>query len=101
MAITFDEAKRGRTLEERGLNFLDAEAVFSGPVFEFEDERADYGETRIITVGLLAGRMVIVGWTPRGSDCHVFTMRKANDREQARYAGLLRNPRDQERSGQD
>ncbi len=26
--------------------------------------------------------MVIIGWTPRGADRHVFTMRKANDREQ-------------------
>ncbi|KQQ23930.1 hypothetical protein ASF53_05105 [Methylobacterium sp. Leaf123] len=90
MAITFDPAKRDKTLAERGLDFRAAEAVFAGPVFEFEDTRADYGETRIITVGLLRGRMVIVGWTPRGADRHVFSMRKANDREQARYAPLLR-----------
>ncbi|MEH3117027.1 MAG: BrnT family toxin [Methylorubrum populi] len=90
MTITFDPAKRAKALAERGLDFQAAEAVFAGPVHEFEDTRADYGETRIITVGLLRGRMVIVGWTPRGADRHVFTMRKANDREQVRYAPLLR-----------
>ena len=56
----------------------------------FPDERRDYGEPRLITVGRLEGRMMVVGWTPRGADRHVFTMRKANDREKARYTPLLR-----------
>jgi hypothetical protein len=33
--------------------------------------------------------MVVIGYTPRGADRHVFTMRKANDREQALIAPLL------------
>lgn len=90
MSITFDPAKRDKALAERGLDFADAEAVFSGPCFSFEDERADYGETRIVTAGLLVGRMVVIVWTQRGADCHVISMRKANEREQARYATHLR-----------
>lgn len=90
MAITFDPAKRDKALAERGLDFAAAEAVFAGPSFSFEDERFDYGETRIVTVGLLNARMVMVVWTPRGADRHVFSMRKTNAREQARYAPLLR-----------
>ena len=49
----------------------------------------DHGETRIICYGLLAGRVVVVGYTPRGADRHVFSMRKANEREKARIAPLL------------
>lgn len=90
MSITYDPGKRERAIRERGLDFIAAEAVFAGPTWTFEDTRAAYGETRNISIGLLAGRMVIVGWTPRGADRHVFSMRKANDREQARYASLLR-----------
>ena len=90
MQITCDPLKRRTTLAKRGLDFADAAAVFAGPVFEFEDRRADYGERRIITLGLLDGRMVVVGWTPRGDARHVFTMRKANRREQERYADQLR-----------
>ena len=89
MSITFDFSKRDRTFAERGLRFEDAAVVFAGPVHTFEDARTDYGETRFITVGRLAGRMVIVGWTPRGAARHVFSMRKANAREQARYTPLL------------
>ena len=49
----------------------------------------DYGEPRVICYGLLAGRLVVVGYTPRGADRHIFSMRKANEREQARIAPLL------------
>ena len=85
MAITFDPAKRDWTLRERGLDFEAAQVVFDGRTYEEIDDRHDYGEVRVITIGLLNGRMVVVCWTPRGEDRHVFSMRKANAREQTRY----------------
>ena len=89
MSVTYDPAKRTATLEERGLDFNDAEHVFTGPTFEVEDNRRNYGEVRVICFGLLHGRVVVIGYTPRGADRHVFSMRKANDREKARIAPLL------------
>ena len=86
MPITFDPDKREATLANRGLDFADAGEVFAGLKVQFADERMDYGEERITTVGFLGGRMVVVIWTPRGDDRHVISMRKANDREQRRYA---------------
>jgi len=87
--ISYDQAKRERTFAERGLDFEDATVVFAGPTFEVEDRRQDYGEARIICFGVLADRLVVVGYTPRGADRHVFSMRKANEREQARIGPLL------------
>jgi uncharacterized DUF497 family protein len=87
--ITYDPAKRDKTLLERGLDFDDARQVFEGTTVEVVDERKDYGERRIICYGLLQGRVVVVGYTPRGTARHVFSMRKANDREQARLAPYL------------
>lgn len=89
MRITFDPVKRDNALADRGLDFLDAEIIFEGVTLEVEDTRKDYGERRIICYGLLAGRMVVVGYTPRGADRHVFSMRKANEREKARISPLL------------
>lgn len=89
-SITFDPAKRERTLAERGLDFGDAAHILAGPRIEFEDLRRDYGEQRFVTVGFLADRMIIVIWTRRGQDHHVISMRKANDREQRRYAPFIR-----------
>jgi uncharacterized DUF497 family protein len=49
MKLTWDESKRHRTLEERGLDFGDADRVFDGDQFTHEDDRREYGETRFIT----------------------------------------------------
>lgn len=86
MRITFDPAKRARTLADRGLDFEDAATVFEGITVEVEDTRRNYGEPRIICYGSLSGRLVVIGYTPRGTTRHIFSMRKANDREKARLA---------------
>lgn len=85
MKITYDPNKREKTLKERALDFLDAAIVFKGAVYEFEDIRENYQEKRMIAIGHLAGRMVIVGYVTRGNTRHVFSMRKANEREIKKY----------------
>ena len=86
MRISYDPSKRQKALADRGLDFEDAVVVFEGLTVEVEDTRKDYGEQRIICYGLLAERMVVIGYTPRGAVRHIFSMRKANDREQTRLA---------------
>ena len=76
-------------MSARGLDFADAARIFAGQTFEVEDTRRDYGEQRIICYGLLAGRLVVVAYCQRGTVRHVFSMRKANDREKARYGPYL------------
>jgi uncharacterized DUF497 family protein len=83
MRITWNPVKRAKTLAERGLNFADAAHVFAGVTVEIEDTRKDYGETRIICYGR---RLVVVGYVPRARSRHIFSMRKANGREQERLA---------------
>ena len=87
--MSYDPAKRKKTLDERGLDFEDAPLVFEGLTFEVEDTRRDYGETRMICFGSLEDRLVVIGYTSRGSVRHIFSMRKANGRENARIAPLF------------
>jgi uncharacterized protein len=89
MEITFDPEKRAETLRKRRVDFLDAERVFAGQTYTVKDERFPYPEDRFLTVGLLSGRMVIVVWTPTNDGRRIISMRKANAREQARYAHRL------------
>lgn len=89
MAVTHDPVKRQRALQERVLDFEDAAEIFDGETFEFEDVRRDYGEQRMVSIGFLRGRMVMVGYVLRGSDRHVYSMRKCNAREIKRYSTLL------------
>ncbi|MBF0284971.1 MAG: BrnT family toxin [Magnetococcales bacterium] len=89
MKLTFDPAKRDKTLAERGLDFESAALVFAGRIHEIEDTRQDYGERRIMCFGELNGRMMVVGYVQRGDARHVFSMRKANEREIARFRDRL------------
>ena len=89
MDISFDRAKRDLTLRERGLDFADAQRVFDGRSFTFEDDRFDYPEPRFSTIGLLGERMVVVIWTETQAGRRVISMRKANEREQSRYSQRL------------
>ena len=85
----WDDEKNRNNLSARGLSFEDAERVFAGPCVTFEDARQDYGEQRLITFGLLEGRLVVVAHTPRGEKTRIISMRKGNDREQKIYQERL------------
>jgi uncharacterized DUF497 family protein len=87
--ITCDPNKRNQTIDDRGLDFMDATYIFMGQHFTIEDNRKDYGETRQITVGFLQERMMVVGWVQRGDSRHVFKMGKANEREINKYRERL------------
>jgi uncharacterized protein len=42
------------------VDFADAERVFAGPTFTFEDDREDYGEQRWVTLGLLGMKVMVI-----------------------------------------
>lgn len=87
--ISFDPAKRAATLAERGLDMARAGEVFDGATLTLEDDRKDYGEPRLITLGRLDGRMVVLVWTPREGARRIISLRKANDREDALHGPRL------------
>ena len=89
MAISFDAAKRIRTLSERGLDFADAPKVFGTKIAEAPDLREDYAENRFITAGYLDGRFVVMVWTPRGTDCRIISMRHGHADEEAAFREAL------------
>jgi uncharacterized DUF497 family protein len=83
--LSYDPDKRLRTLAERDLDFKDANEVFEGPVFQWEDKRYEYGETRMMCFGYLRGRAVVIGYVQRDDTRHIFSMRKANERERKKF----------------
>ncbi len=92
MKLTWDEEKRRKTLEERGLDFADAGNVIEGTSLTFPDDRKEYGENRFITVGFMDHRMIVVVHTRRGDETRIISMRKANEREIERYRKHLERP---------
>jgi len=65
MKLDWDAAKNRSNFAKHGLRFEDAEEVFSGPCVTFLDDRFDYSEERLVTLGLLAGRLVVIAHTLR------------------------------------
>jgi uncharacterized protein len=90
--VTFDPAKRARTLRERGLDFADAAEMFDGLIATAPDLRRDYGEARFVTAGTLAGRLVVVVWTPREDAHHIISMRHAHAAEAALWQVRMDRP---------
>ena len=89
MKLTWDPPKRQKTLEERGLDFADAAAVFQGPHFDVIDDSQDYGELRILTYGELDGRSITIVWTQRGNTRRIISMRHVHAEEIARRRRAL------------
>jgi uncharacterized DUF497 family protein len=85
MRFTWSEAKRKLNVQAHGLDFVDAPRVFDGPTFTFEDDRFDYSEQRLVTLGLLDGLVVSIVHTESTRLIRVISFRKATKHEQAIY----------------
>lgn len=85
MRFTWSETKRKANLKKHGLDFADAERIFSGPMVLIEDKRRHYGEQRMIGVGLLEVMVVVVVHVESDDQIRVVSMRKADSDETDLY----------------
>jgi uncharacterized DUF497 family protein len=83
--FTWDETKRHTNLAKHGLDFADAERVFNGPLVLFEDTRHDYGEQRMIAIGLLESLVVLIVQVESDETIRIISMRKADHHEADLY----------------
>ena len=65
MEIDFDQSKSDKNDAERGFDFAFAALVFFGRTVTFQDDRADYGEVRMIAIGEIEGKVYKVVYTDR------------------------------------
>ena len=82
MRFLWHEPKRQANLKKHEMDFADAERVFSGPTFTFEDDREDYGEQRWVTLGLLGAKVVVIVHTETAEEIRIISMREADKDEQ-------------------
>ena len=91
MEFTWSEVKRGTNIKAHGLDFIDAQSVFEGLTYTFEDDRFSYGEQRFVTLGLLAGITVSVVHTENENEIRIISFRKATKRESQIYFDAIQN----------
>lgn len=85
MDFEWDEGKNEANIAKHGINFEGASRIFDGHTLEFEDKRLDYGETRMIAIGLLQGREIQLVYTMRGQVCRIISARRARRDERRAY----------------
>lgn len=66
MRFSWDQRKSSRNLRERGFDFEFATLIFERPTLEREDDRHDYGERRVVALGIAEGIPLTVVYTDRG-----------------------------------
>jgi uncharacterized protein len=87
--LEWDEAKRQHNLTKHGLDFTGAFEVLRGNTVEFTDDRDDYGEERIIALGLLNYTVVNLVYTMREDIYRIISLRKTTENEQKIYFSSL------------
>ncbi len=85
-------ARKGVNLRKHGLDFVDAEQMFSSPLVVEPDTREDYGEKRWRGIGTIRGRTAVVIFTERGPDTiRIISLRKAHHEERKEYETAIPN----------
>jgi uncharacterized DUF497 family protein len=62
--MPYDPAKRKKNQRKHQIDLAECEAVFDGPMLT----REEYGEQRLVSLGWLKGRVVVLVWTDREDD---------------------------------
>jgi uncharacterized DUF497 family protein len=85
--ISYDPKKNEKNIARRRPSFERVhEFDFLGATIKVDD-RVDYGETRLIAVGFLEQRLHVLCFIETGADSiRVISFRKANKKEQRKYA---------------
>ena len=89
MRICWDPKKSAANLAARGFDFAFAGLIFEGPTLERPDTRRDYGEERIIAIGVADTFVLTVVYTdrlePDGVERRIISARRSNRRERKAY----------------
>ncbi|MCK6453403.1 MAG: BrnT family toxin [Alphaproteobacteria bacterium] len=85
MGFEWDERKRRRNLAAHGIDFVAAASVFDGPTLEFPDDREDYGEERVVALGVIGLDVLVVVYTWRAGRRRLISARRATSDETYAY----------------
>ncbi len=85
MNFEWDENKRRANLRKHMVDFIDAAKIFINPVIEKFDDREEYGEERLIALGLFENNYFVVVYTWRGDCRRIISAWKAGKNEQEVY----------------
>ena len=83
--MTYDPPKRRSNKRKHHIDLAECEAVFDAPMLTREDASQVYDEQRLISLGWLQGRVVVLVWTDREDGPRLISCREATAYEQEAY----------------
>jgi uncharacterized DUF497 family protein len=92
--FSWDSRKSEANLAERGFDFEFATLIFEEPTLERIDGRRDYGESRVLAIGVAQGIHLTVAYTDRDVLDHdierrIISARRSNRRERKAYSEAI------------
>jgi uncharacterized DUF497 family protein len=91
MRFEWDEAKRQSNIKRHGIDFVELKKVFEGETVTLLDDRYAYGETRLLTLGLMKGTVIAVSHTETDEVVRIISARKAQKDEEITYFKEVRD----------
>lgn len=85
MKFEWDDNKNLSNIEKHGIDFQDVKSAFMYPILTKKDERFDYGEDRLISIGKIVNFCIVIVWTKRNNTIRLISARLANKRERKIY----------------
>ena len=89
MEIEFDESKRQRNIEKHGVDLLLGALIFEGPTVEAPDTRSNYGEDRMVAIGLVDDQLFVTVYVKRGDVIRLISTRKGGRRDKRKYEDAI------------
>ena len=90
--MEFNSRKDAANVAKHGVSLADAARLDWVTLWAMDDRRRSYGEDRMIGYALMGDRLFCVVFTDRNGVRRIISLRKANNREIARYAEVSDTP---------
>jgi uncharacterized DUF497 family protein len=85
LEFEWHEKKRQEVISEHGVDMLYAGLIFEDEVLTRIDDRKDYGEVRLISLGMVGDECLVVVHTERNGRIRLITAWKGGRDERAQY----------------
>lgn len=85
MEFEYDEEKNEKNFEKHGVHLLYGALIFDSTTVEAPDTRRDYGEDRIIAMGMVDEDLIVTVYVQRGDAIRLISTRKGGRRDRRKY----------------
>lgn len=85
MQFEYDEEKAAQNYEKHGVDLLYGALIFDGPTVESLDTRRNYGEDRVIAIGMVDDEFFVTVYVQRQNVIRLISTRKGGRRDRRKY----------------